>query len=718
MPVLFPPSDTIPNGSLIVSMIKSAQGRITSLMTVPTIVEDITLLPNFESDAAPYLAKLDFVAVGGGGLKIQVGSRLHDHGVSLLNHFGATELGALAPIFRPDKDYDWKYLRLRKDLNLQLEIVESKNDQRSICKLIGYPFGWDTPFELQDSLEANPLKPISEVKILGRNDDLIVLATGEKVLPFALERFLESHPLIKRAVVFGNGQFEIGVLIEPFSETIGSRDAFIESAWQQLQKANEMMDSHARVSTKDAILIKPDGKQIPLTDKGSVQRKQVYTMFEAEISAIYSHLSLNTSDAPAAPFELENPELTVRELAQRCLPSHIETRTWSDDTDFISMGMDSLQATKFRRALCASLRNSGPAASAKSDLPLDIIYSHPSVSALTAALMGHLDGSISQIDPTQQMADLVDKYAYSGERPKSESGKSVILLTGSTGNLGANLLYLLTCNPRVYRVICLIRSPSGHSIAPTLEDLDTRQRKALKSRGIVLATDAWLKVELLPWIPGAHHLALSETDYQALISQVTHVFHGAWPMDFRMKLQSLEPHIRAVRELVEIGCLAHDLRPFVKPRVVLVSSIAVVGRYSMGQKSPTVPEVPIDEPLVPLPIGYAEAKWVCEKIIESAFHQMKEVETTILRIGQLSGSKSTGFWSPKEHFPALVKASQAIGSFPNLQGVSRKSSCRLYFVLTRYSLCRGSRWIVPLTLLWISCSNPDLDSSYTTSRIP
>ena len=691
MPVLFPPSDTIPNGSLIVSLIKSAKGRVTSLMTVPTIVEDMTLLPNFESDAAPLLARLDFVAVGGGGLKIQVGSRLHERGVALLNHFGATELGALAPIFHPGIGYDWKYLRLRKDLNLQLEIVEPKEDLSHVCKLIGHPFGWNTSFELQDSLEANPLKPCSEVKILGRNDDLIVLATGEKVLPYPLEQCLESHPSIKRAVVFGNGQFEIGVLLEPFSETISSRDAFLDSAWQQLQKANETMDSHARVSTRDAILIKPDAKQIPLTDKGSVQRKQVYTTFEAEISTIYSQLSLNNSDAPAIPFELENPGTTVRELAQRCLPSHIETGTWSDDTDFISMGMDSLQVTKFRRALCASLRDSGPATSAKSDLPRDIIYSHPSVSALTAALIGHLDGSISQIDPTQRMADLVDKYAYYGENLISKSEKSVVLLTGSTGNLGANLLHLLACSPRVSRVICLIRFSSGHSAAPTPEDLHTRQRTALESRGVFLRDDVWLKIKLLPWTPGAAHLALNETDYQAVASQITHVFHGAWPMDFKMKLQSLEPHIKAVRDLVELGYLAHDLRPFVKLRVVLVSSIAVVGRYTMDQKSPLVPEIPIDEPRVPLPIGYAEAKWVCEKIIESAFHRVEDVEATILRIGQLSGSKSTGFWSPKEHFPTLVRASQAIGAFPSLQGVSRKSSYSPNILLTMHSLCRGSR---------------------------
>ncbi|KAL9098156.1 MAG: hypothetical protein Q9187_009718 [Circinaria calcarea] len=88
----------------------------------------------------------------------------------------------------------------------------------------------------------------------------------------------------------------------------------------------------------------------------------------------------------------------------------------------------------------------------------------------------------------------------------------------------------------------------------------------------------------------------------------------------------------------------------------------------MNQQSAVVPETPLDDPHVPLPIGYAEGKWVCEKIIESASRNSRSVESSIVRIGQLSGSKATGFWSPKEHFPTLVRASQAIGALPNLQG--------------------------------------------------
>jgi len=52
-----------------------------------------------------------------------------------------------------------------------------------------------------------------------------------------------------------------------------------------------------------------------------------------------------------------------------------------------------------------------------------------------------------------------------------------------------------------------------------------------------------------------------------------------------------------------------------------------------------VPKNSINDPKIPLPMGYAEAKWVCEKGIESAHQHLCDVEPVILRIGQLTGLK-------------------------------------------------------------------------------
>lgn len=642
-------------------------------MTVPTILEDVTLMPDFDTNAAVELAKLDFVAVGGGGIKISVGSKLHARGVTLLNHFGATELGALAPIFQPTSDYDWTYLRLRSDLALQLQTIEQDGNRRT-CKLVGQPFAWKSNFELQDHLQANPLKPDSEVKILGRNDDLIVLATGEKVRPFPLENALELHPLVRRAVVFGNGQFEIGVLIEPISDSkTALPNDFINTIWPDVLEANELMDSHARISAKAAILVKPTGMAIPLTDKGSVRRKEVDAVFKSQIDTVYQELAQDEATKSAVSFDLEHSKESLREIAQMCLPTYNKSGSWNDESDFVALGMDSLHATRFRRILGASLRSSGHTAFKVHELPLDIIYSHPSVSSLAGALKTLQHGSTLDSIPVEKMMVLLDRYKYHQKTPALQSKGSVIVITGSTGNLGANILHTTSGDSRVHRIICLVR-PDSNRAGTSSEVLAARQRRALEDRGIFLSKDAWSKISFLPWFPGMDNLGMTKDESHNLASQLTHIFHGAWPMDFKVKVQSLEPQIKAVRELLRLGRLAHAIRPSARPRIVLASSIAVVGQYAKKTHSFLVPESPMDDPEIPLPIGYAEAKWVCEKLVQSAFDNLDELEPTIIRIGQVSGSQSTGYWSSKEHIPALIKACQAIGAMPDLQGVSPKCS--------------------------------------------
>ena len=144
-------------------------------------------------------------------------------------------------------------------------------------------------------------------------------------------------------------------------------------------------------------------------------------------------------------------------------------------------------------------------------------------------------------------------------------------------------------------------------------------------------------------------------------------------MDFRMRLSSFENQIKALHDLIELGRLAHRPSPATKPRIMLASSIAVAGRCSGDQKlGGMIPKVPLHDPnRGPLAMGYAEAKLVCEQEAESAYRSLQsEIQPMIVRIGQLSGSQTSGYWSTKEHFAALVKASKAIAHLPDLQGVS------------------------------------------------
>ncbi|KAL8748078.1 MAG: hypothetical protein Q9190_000106 [Brigantiaea leucoxantha] len=662
--VCFPPSSTIPNSTLVLQIVRVQ--NVTSLMTVPTILEEIV-----QSTAAKKLASLDFVAVGGGPIKNAVAEMLHRSNVNLLNHFGATELGALSPIFRPDKSYDWRYLRLRTDMGLELKPSEPQTASRNEYKLVGRPFGSGTDFELQDKVEVNPLNKTLEVRLVGRKDDLIVLATGEKVSPNLMENILEQDLRIRRAVVFGNSQFEVGVLIEPANAVDGPREEFVESIWPLILSANAEVDQHARISTKAAILVKPQGRSIPISDKGSLQRREAYSEFQSEISLVYDEIERTSLGTSASCIDTKNLRKSLREMIQSCLPTHVKPETWDDDDDFVQIGIDSLQATRLRRTLDQSFRGSAHQSRFPDGLPLDFVYSHPSVQQIVAAFEASNHADLGPITKPNQMSILSQKYAFFSERGPSLTGSYTVLLTGTTGNLGSHLLQMLCSHSRISTIVCLIRVKSQLSMGSLVEAAESEQRKACDDRRIEMSRDSWSKTKFLAWQPGAEHLGLEENDYRHLASTITHVFHGAWPMDFQLKLSSFEAQLKGLQDLINLARFAHYLRPIMKPRVILASSIAVVGNLPVDKTSQDmVPEMPLHDPANgPLAMGYAEAKWVCEQMMESAYNTLPcELQPMIVRIGQLSGSRTSGFWSVKEHFPTLVKLSAAIGHLPDLQG--------------------------------------------------
>jgi nucleoside-diphosphate-sugar epimerase len=148
-------------------------------------------------------------------------------------------------------------------------------------------------------------------------------------------------------------------------------------------------------------------------------------------------------------------------------------------------------------------------------------------------------------------------------------------------------------------------------------------------------------------------------------------------MDFRRKLHSFGPHLRMLTTLLELARRAHAVNPGRRRRVRLsfVSSIATVEHYAgagAGGGPTRVPERITDDPATAAPMGYAEAKWVCEHMTAFAADAWRdEMEAVVVRVGQLSGAEQNGgLWKTGEHIPALVNASRRIGAVPLLKGVS------------------------------------------------
>ena len=685
MTCLFPPSSIIPAAHSTLELIKHFGAQ--SLMTVPSIIDDVLASSGEErKKAMQILAKLEFIAVGGGALNPSRAAMLAEN-AKLLNHYGVTEIGAIAPIFRPGPDYNWRYLRLRTDLGLQLRPIEGSAHFR----LVGFPCGWDGAFEIQDELERNPDSKRDEVRILGRTDDLIVLKTGEKVMPRKVEEALNADPAVKTSVCVGQGFFEVIVLVELINEGDTDPDLLKEHIWKLISDINPTLDQHARISSKEAIIIKPVSKTIPRSDKGSVMRREVHVLFKQEIDAAYA--AMETDLIGCGSFELDPTDIQsgIHKMMAALASDISGLEDLDAEEDFFENGMDSMQAVRLVRLLNSALRKmKTPDGLDFEKVTPEFIYRNPSIKQLVTAVekvvcsAGIVNG-VTVRNRGSEMVSLAEEL-ISGMRRRH-----VILLTGTTGNLGAHSLARLVRTGSVKKVICLVRDlqnpPGVHNrTASGAEGKDqhllNRLENSLSSAGVELARDEWTRVEMLDLKVFQSSRSTDKDILAQLATEVTHILHLAWPMDFNRNLQSFRPHLELVQSFINLARTAYFTQPD-SPRVRLLfaSSIAVVRHFNGpldDEASPVddvqtvVPETEMPDPLVAAPLGYAEAKWVCERILEHAGREFgAEVEPVVLRIGQISGPENTeGTWKTGEHIPKLVQASQKVGAFPLMNGVS------------------------------------------------
>ena len=431
----------------------------------------------------------------------------------------------------------------RDDIGLKLELLDAST--RSY-RLIGYPHGWNKPFYVQDLLARHPTSQTTQIRILGRSDDLLVLATGKKVLPTTLEKIAAEHPAVKDALAFGDAQASLGLLVEiskayetEYSSADGERK-FLKSFEPYIERGNTVTDSHGKISMNMIVITHSSSKPLVRTAKCSLARKANYAAFEEEIKQCYDRAELVTVDPFPIPNDNEGDETlrkAIRTLILSCSHGKVNSDFISspedDSVDFFEVGMDSLQAIRLRRALQNALRATSNLASATSELPLDFVFQNSSVYKLTHALthimFGGVDGRSVDNAPLDresrrigEMLKMVERYVdeikvYSNlssaahARPANSTTSrgahaKVILLTGSTGSLGCMLLSRFMADSSIDKIICLNRPRDG---------AHDYQVKVMQKRGIVLKEDQeWSKVVFLGANASQINLGLNAGQYE------------------------------------------------------------------------------------------------------------------------------------------------------------------------------------------------------------
>ncbi|KAJ7052229.1 putative aminoadipate reductase [Mycena amicta] len=612
-----------------------------------------------------YLSSLDFVSYSGGPLPQRVGDFLVSQGVKLLSIYGGTEFGGVNVYPKQLRASDWSWVQFSDRMDVRWVPAGDNTFECQVltCKT-HYPAIEDLPdvkgYATKDLFERHPDPAKSHLyRIVGRVDDVLIMANGEKTVPNAIEDIISSSPHVANAMIFGRGRNQVGVLVEPASASAFSLDLdprddkhlsdFRNLIWSVVEQANAIAPAFAKVY-KEMILVTEGGRPMVRAPKGTVVKKATIKLYEGDIEALYDTIeaSGNAANDVAPPTSWTATELEPWLLTHTGLifGKHSELKP---DIDLFDQGFDSLNATFLRHRIVAALRKDAKGVIAQK-IPQNLVYAYPSIRQLANAIEGLVAGKVSgDADPRALVEAMIAKYSEGLDvLPASEqrpSSRAVILLTGSTGGLGSHILDILLRHSSVERVYAFNR--------PSPTPISQRQEAAFRDRALDVGLLDSSKLVYLQGDSTREDLGLSEQVLAELKKTVTVVIHTAWVLDFNKSLSTFEPHVRGTRNFIDLARSSSA-----RARFLFTSSIASAQGWDQS-KGPVPEELQLDAG-VAVGNGYGEAKYVSERILAAS-----NLPATSFRIGQVSGAQSNGAWSTTDWVPAIVKSSIALGNFPS-----------------------------------------------------
>lgn len=631
-----------------------------------------------------WLRDLEMVGVGGAAMPGELGDKLVKDGVNLVSRFGSRECGFLLSSHRDfEKDKEWQFLRKH-------ELVDSFNFQKwndTDYELV-VSEAWPSlspaihdnlPFNSHDVFQPHPTIP-SAWRYCGRSDVQITLVTGKKFDPAGIESALCTSSLIQDAVVVGDNRQRPAALLF----LIGPAESLGDSAkeaeiWEVVRKVNEGCPSHARIE-RDMVRILPSSEapKIQKSSKGTIMRRKFAASFAQEIQDLYKEPA--TRSEGAAALDSKDYETRVREISS-IVQSQIGRELPSLDSNFYGEGVDSMACMQIRNRIKARLSTA-----VAQRLALNVVYEAGNVRKL-AGIVGELgvdfaatmDGS--DIYFSGRMMDLVTDFVrlqphiYDCQAmelpPRAETspdaGGRVVLLTGSTGFLGAHILAELLQVQQVSTVILPVRLPSVKTGGKPSALARLRVQSSLESYDLPLPAEQGPTVRYLAADLDSPTLGLSPQEFRNILGSVTDVIHGAWAVNFNIPLAYFETQLRGLVNLYNIAALSQDRRG-VSVSFTFISSTA----SATSSPQTPVPELISKDPKDASGTGYGRSKWVAEKLLDRfAVTDDPRPQPDIVRVGQLCGSTSTGIWNMREAWPMMLDAGIRCmgGKLPDLDGV-------------------------------------------------
>lgn len=458
------------------------------------------------------------------------------------------------------------------------------------------------------------------IEYLGRLDDEIKIS-GQRINPLEIESVLSCIENIEEAAV----------VLHNSSGSEKHLAAFIKSTTEyNIQQLRKILSKSLPMAMLPATLTIM--KELPKNQAGKIDR---VTLSNLRPTAI-------TSDTSASPEESIIISTWKQVLGQNKI---------STTDDFFLLGGQSLQTIQVANRLSAHF---------KFDVPVTLLFQHPVVSELAAAILDKQHVSSLESDSStnlnlKKQDDLLqqiyeDSHVESSWLPAIDADNLIkpinhILLSGSTGFVGIQLLYQLLAHTEA-QITCLIRASDNTAAI-------TRLTSALSTQGLNynIYTD---RIEVCLADLEQENLGLSDKKFKQLSEQTDVVWHNAANTSVMRNYQSLRAaNVLATKSLLKL-CAKRQLP------LNFISTISVAPQTAICDV--------FKEEYINwhngLFDGYQQSKWAAENLLRQASERGYHINT--YRLARVSGNSKNGFLNHKDLIWNIIRASIRNKAYPQL----------------------------------------------------
>ncbi|MBH8578462.1 amino acid adenylation domain-containing protein [Nostocaceae cyanobacterium CENA369] len=325
----------------------------------------------------------------------------------------------------------------------------------------------------------------------------------------------------------------------------------------------------------------------------------------------------------------------------------LPTGTCKPHTNFFEMGGSSLCIA---HVLYALDRDFGVT------LPSRLIYEYPTPSGLAQFLERFKLKSESvandrHIDLQIEARLSPDLNTAIWQQP-AQAKYDCALITGTTGFLGAHLLYELLAKGSYRKIYCLVRAESD-------ADAITRLRAIFIQYQLPITRLA--QVDVIAGDIQQPQLQLSTTLFDKLSEEVDQIYHVAADTSY-IKPYSLikKSNVDGTANLLTLAAhRRHKILHYISTMSVYGAVTSLLGINEVSEDF----DIDFSLPIMSVEYGYVRAKWAAERMVRSA--KEKGLAVSIYRPGFISGHRQTGVANLNDTFYRFIGGCIDMGMYPD-----------------------------------------------------